>query len=369
VTATRSSSSRKGGPAKKAPAKKAPAKKAASSRSRAGGSRPSAGKRKPPPPPSRWSTFTDALGEASRGHGADFAGLLLAVIGLVAGLGIYADAGGPVGRAVADVMGALFGAARVVAPPLFVLLGGLLVRGIPEADPDAEPIDGAPTHAAARLVLGGTLLGIAAIGILHLVRGAPGFDVGRDEVADAAGYVGRMIGGPLDNALGQVGAYAVLVALGVAGALVVTRTTIRTVASRTAAGVAAGARPVGGAARRAYQQLFDLRDGAEGEPSDEVAFQAPSIEPPDDQAIYDQDEGEPVAPAKPKRPRPTPTTRRSSWRSISRRAPRPRPGSCRRPACSTGRGASRSTARRSRRPGAASSTRSPSTGSRPGSWA
>ncbi|MCB0977510.1 MAG: DNA translocase FtsK, partial [Acidimicrobiales bacterium] len=295
MTATRSS--RKGGTAKKAPAKQ--------TASRSGsGRKPSSKRTPPPPPPTGWERFVASLREASRGHGADFAGLFLAVVGVVAGLGIYLRAGGPVGRGVSDLMGTLFGAARVVAPVLLVLVGVLLVRGIPEPNPEPadESAEGSPASApVGRFALGGTLVAVAILGLLHMLRGAPDFGAGRDEVADAAGTVGRLIGQPLVNALGDAGAYAVLVALGVAGALVLTRTTISAVASRTAAGVVAGARPVGGAARRVMDHLFELGD-ADGDTE-----QAPVFQGPEDLASpaepYDQDEVEQEPPAKPKRTR------------------------------------------------------------------
>ena len=206
-----------------------------------------------------------ALGSAGRGHGADFAGLVLVVLGLVAAMGVYASAGGPAGRGAADLMGTFFGAARVLAPPLLIGLGVLLVRGVrtPTADPDdptlvdqADPDQVA--HPFARIALGATLLLVALLGLLHLVRDAPDLGAGRDALADSAGYVGGVIGAPLHALLGDVGSALFFVALAVAGALVVTQTTIATAVNRTAAGVAAGARPVGGAARRAVSQLFQI---------------------------------------------------------------------------------------------------------------
>jgi S-DNA-T family DNA segregation ATPase FtsK/SpoIIIE len=208
------------------------------------------------------------MAAASRGHGADFAGLVLVVVALVAGLGVYANAGGPVGRGVAEGIGTLCGAARGAAPPLLLVVGALLVRGTPTSasagidvdDPTlvagAEPE--ASDHPFAHLAVGGFLLVTAGLGLLHLGRDAPELSSSRQVLADSAGYAGALIGHPLGSSLGPVGASLVLGALGLAGALVVARTTIRAVVGRTAAGVAAGARPVGGAARRAFVRLFEL---------------------------------------------------------------------------------------------------------------
>lgn len=263
----------------------------------------------------------DALGAASRGHGADFAGIFLVVVGVVAGLGIYAGAGGPVGRGTADLVGTLIGAARVVAPPLLVAIGALLIRGVPEVG-ELDPLDvddptrvgtgrvpvdpDAADHPLARFVLGSALLGVAGLGLLHLARGAPAIAEGRDALADSAGYLGAFVGGPVRAALGTAGSAVVLTALAFAGALVVTRTTVAYVVSLTAAGVAASARPVGQATKRALSGLFRLSGDADGSahadrptdgplwgtPDEPVAVEVPGQHVDADSrttAVYDQD--------------------------------------------------------------------------------
>ncbi len=309
MTATRrtpSTSGAKKKPAARSSAKRPPAKKPA----------PRSRKAPAPPPRPPFSVrVLEALAAASRGHGADFAGLLSIVVGLVAGLGVYASAGGPAGRGVADAMGVLFGAARVLAPPILVAVGILLVRGAPEPRPIhpddptvvAEPDPDVLEHPFARFALGASLLVIAGLGLLHLVRGAPELSAGSDALADSAGYAGAVIGAPLHGLLGRAGSGLLLSAVGFAGALVVTRTTISAVVGRTAAGVAAGARPVGGAARRAVARLFQIGGQEDGlERPEAPAFSGPGA---DDAAaeglapgFYDQDH-DAEADAKPKRVR------------------------------------------------------------------
>ena len=265
------------------------------------------------------------VGAASRGHGTDFFGLLLVVVGVVSALGIYAGGGGPVGRGLATAIGTLVGAARVFAPVVLVALGVTLIRGAPQPSPrrpaggdDPTVVDGAPTrrrtgreHARARYGFGGLLVGIGGLGLLHLARHAPALSDGRDALSDSAGYLGAVIGTPIRGAIGAVGATVVLLAVAFAGVLVLTRTTIRRAASLGASTVVAGVRPVGGAARRAVSQLFELvpesadgattrtstRDG-EDAPNRTVAFAGPDeIAGPDDfdtettvlAEFYDQD--------------------------------------------------------------------------------
>jgi S-DNA-T family DNA segregation ATPase FtsK/SpoIIIE len=303
VTATRGSSARPG-------AKKKPASKASSKRSPATKTGSGARARKAtaaPRRPSMTDRLLGALATASQGHGADFAGLVCVVVGLMAGLGIYADAAGPVGSGTASAAGFLVGAARVLAPVVLVVVGVLLIRGVrpPEpADPEAEDADDlAAEHPFARVALGGTLLAVACLGLLHLARHAPALGDGADAMADSAGYLGAVIGAPLRASIGPVVSAVLLTAIACAGALVVTRTTIRTVVGRSAAGVAAGARPVGSAAKRAMGRLFEL--GSEDDAQVDLRVGG-DIDLREDTAagLYDQD-------ADPDQPAPKPRRRKS----------------------------------------------------------
>ncbi|MCU1352114.1 MAG: hypothetical protein JWM05_1323, partial [Acidimicrobiales bacterium] len=133
----------------------------------------------------------DTVAAAGHGHGADFAGLVAIVAGLVAGLGIYLDAAGPAGRGAASVVGTLVGAARALAPPLLVGVGILLVRGGRAVDPEADPDDPVVIdHPLAHVVVGSALMVVSGLGLLHLARHAPALDAGRHTLADSAGYLG-----------------------------------------------------------------------------------------------------------------------------------------------------------------------------------
>jgi S-DNA-T family DNA segregation ATPase FtsK/SpoIIIE len=255
----------------------------------------------------------DSLAHASRGHGADFAGIVLIVLGVVAGMGVYAGAGGPVGRGTADLVGFVVGAARVIIPVLLTALGALLIRGMPEprvADPDDPTlVDVDPTaaeHPFARNVFGGVLLAISGLGLLHLLRGAPTFSEGADSMADSAGYLGGAIGAPVRAAISPIGAAVAFLAIGFAGALVITRTTVRHVAGKTAAGVAAGARPVGRTAAGYLSNLFSLgseRTAADGDDELAIGGDIDLRDGSGSPAFYDQDEDPDAAPPKPKRVR------------------------------------------------------------------
>jgi S-DNA-T family DNA segregation ATPase FtsK/SpoIIIE len=186
-------------------------------------------------------TFTEVLLDATEGHRGDLVGLLVIGFGAVAGLGIYADAAGPVGWHAEDIVSLGVGEGRYVAPPLLLLIGVLLIRGYPE--PADDTLDGdldldldgevdpaaAPRRTAARALrigFGSVLLAVAGLGLLHLAREAPPLDAPADDLRDAAGYLGALIGSPLRKALSASGAATILGLAGVAGLLVLTGTSI-----------------------------------------------------------------------------------------------------------------------------------------------
>ena len=131
---------------------------------------------------------------------------------MLAGLGIYADAAGPVGNFLEAVSLGLFGLAGYVVPTLFAWFGLLIVVGRPSPE-------------VGRIAVGSVLLGAGVLGTLHLATGQPGPAEGIRELWHAGGLVGWAIGAPLTAAVSVWGATAVgaaLIALGL-GPLVIQR--------------------------------------------------------------------------------------------------------------------------------------------------
>ena len=98
------------------------------------------------------------------------------------------------------------------------------------------------------------LLTVSATGLLQLALGPSDWGAPLDEFRDAGGYLGAVIALPLQSVLATVGATLVLVGLGVAGLLILTRATLRAIAVRAADGV----RPVHAAARRVVGSMSTL---------------------------------------------------------------------------------------------------------------
>ncbi len=215
------------------------------------------------------------------GHGHDVWGIGLIVFALVAALGVYADAAGPLGEAIADALGALVGRFAYAVPPLLVVIGGLLVRGPrpPSAHPEADVADGASAAMARatrgsglKLVLGAALMMVAACGLAHLLGGQPARGASVAELSDAGGWLGLAIGGSMADVLGEWGSGLVLVAIAVIGVVLVTGTTIRAVAARTASGV----RPVGSFVKDKVGGLFEMKGAVVGEAVPDATRDLPS---------------------------------------------------------------------------------------------
>ena len=190
--------------------------------------------------------------------------MALVVLGIVAALGIYAEAAGIVGQKADTAVGLLLGALRYIGPVLFVG-GGLLLLV------DA-PFGG--RRPPSRIVAGGTLGGLVLLAFLHVIRYPTGTDRPIPGLVRAGGAVGAVFGYPLERYASQVGAILLLLILEFVAVLIITKTSPRAAATSTAVRLAPACR-VG---VRAVQSLFRVEGmigGADGvvqtDPADLVA--------------------------------------------------------------------------------------------------
>lgn len=158
-------------------------------------------------------------------HERDIWIVVLVVIGLLSAL---AEAGllGPVGRAISEALKLLFGAGRFFLPPLLVALGVALVWGKVDVE---------------RSRFGwGLALGLVSVcGLSDLAGGRPGVHATVAALSHAGGWIGVLIGGGLQRAIGVGGAVVVLLALLVVSIMVVTGIGLRALASGSIAFVRA----------------------------------------------------------------------------------------------------------------------------------
>jgi DNA segregation ATPase FtsK/SpoIIIE, S-DNA-T family len=163
------------------------------------------------------------------GREHEFAGIALIGTGVLVGLAVYLGLAGPVGSFIDTATGWLFGLGRFALPVVLVAVGVAVVRRGRSASPT-------------QLAIGWGLVTVAALGILHVLIGPDQLSGAADEIADAGGHVGVAVGAPLEALLAAAGAVVVLVAALVGGALLITRTSLRTFAQQTGGFIAASAR-------------------------------------------------------------------------------------------------------------------------------
>ena len=90
---------------------------------------------------------------------------------------------------------------------------------------------------------------LAVTGLLHLAAGSPAVGGPARAIVGAGGYVGAALAAPLHAVLAAWGASVVLVALGLAGLLVATRTSVGRAARHLARAAAGAGRAVRHAGR------------------------------------------------------------------------------------------------------------------------
>ncbi len=132
-------------------------------------------------------------------HTRDLVVVALAVLGLLVAL---AEAGalGPVGRGVARFLSLVVGVGRFVLPVILIGLSAALVWGKVELD-------------WPRLIWSVSLALLGVCGLSDLASGRPGVHSTTSALASAGGWLGVLVGGGLDRAVGAAGAVIVLVAM------------------------------------------------------------------------------------------------------------------------------------------------------------
>jgi S-DNA-T family DNA segregation ATPase FtsK/SpoIIIE len=225
------------------------------------------------------------------GRSHELIGVVLIGAGLLAGLAMYFDLAGPVGRGIETLFGWVIGLVRYALPVVLVVCGVALIRR-------------GATSSPVRLLVGWSMILVATLGLLHIARGPTGVTTEGEAMSTAGGWVGSLIAEPLRALVQSAGAVVVLVMVVLGGVLLVTQTSLTTMASSTGGALNTILRPLGRAVRSGLSSLSTLSsDRAEEGTGDEGAGRSSTT-------VYDfaaEDggewiDGEALAPA-PKRPR------------------------------------------------------------------
>jgi S-DNA-T family DNA segregation ATPase FtsK/SpoIIIE len=204
------------------------------------------------PPSTRRRDSTHAeLRHAVSGKEHDLVGVVLIGVAVVLVLAIYFRVAGPLGSAVDTFVSWFFGLTRFLLPVALVAIGVSFIR---------KGRSSSPT----RLVLGWGLVGAAALGLLHIIRDPESF-TDLDGLGEAGGWLGAVLVEPIATLIAVPGAIVVMLAMAVGGALLITQTSLKTMAMRTGRGVGAVAKPLGQATKRALSDLSTL-SSERGEP-------------------------------------------------------------------------------------------------------
>ncbi len=227
--------------------------RSSASPARSSSSRASGGVRDATPPGSRRRDQAQAeLRQAVAGREHEFIGLVLVGAGILIGLATYFDLAGPLGSGVEAFVGWFLGLGRFVLPIVLVASGVALVK----KGRSSSPI---------RLAIGWGLVGIALLGMLHIVRDPESLSAPSD-VGEAGGWFGVAVAEPLRALVATAGTIVVVVAIFLGGVLLITSTSLRTMAMHTGRGVGTVARPLGRAAKKAIADLSTLHSDRDGEP-------------------------------------------------------------------------------------------------------
>ena len=155
----------------------------------------------------RWMTF------AAIAAPVEIWGVLLILVGTLAGVATYAGSGGPAGTTLFYGL-SLAGGRLVFFTPVMLCAVGLLVI-IPRFR----------AHAG-RIAVGLLLCSLALAGMVHLARGNKPVTAPLEKLQRASGIVGALVVKPLSHFTGEWVAAGLVIALAVVGVMVVTRTPV-----------------------------------------------------------------------------------------------------------------------------------------------
>jgi DNA segregation ATPase FtsK/SpoIIIE, S-DNA-T family len=174
-----------------------------------------------------WNPVAKAVGGIARAvgrakeldpaHRRDGLAILLIGLGVIVAAGVWWHAGGPVGGWLDDAVRGAIGAIAYLLPFVLLGVGILLMRSDPS--PETRP----------RMVVGGSLLSLAVLGLAHLLFGAPEL---ASQGGDAGGAIGWLAGHFLAQGLTGWVAVPLLALVAVYGVLLLTGTPVREVPNK-----------------------------------------------------------------------------------------------------------------------------------------
>ena len=198
-----------------------------------------------PPELTRSDRAAAELRGAFDGREHEFLGLGLIGGGVLCALAVYVDLAGPLGRGIETLIGWFMGLGRFAVPLILVTTGVSFVKR-------------GRSYSPVRLAVGWTTVVLSLLGLLHLLRGPDKISASADDLGPAGGWFGALAAEPLRAAVAGPGAVVVLIAILIGGGLLVTQTSLRTMATSTGGFLSTMLRPVGRAARSGISNISTL---------------------------------------------------------------------------------------------------------------
>ncbi len=222
-----------------------------------------------------------AVKAAVSGRESEFRGIAIVVAGVVAALGVYLDVAGPVGDGIDTALGWILGLGRFLLPPALVAIGVVAIRRN-------------ESEHRLRVAVGGVIVVVAALGLLHLARGGGHMTAKVDALAPAGGWIGAVIAQPLRTLLSIVGAVVVLLAVLLGGVLIVTGMSLPVLVQKLRANFSTVAVPTARAAKKLIKEIQTSGDWGEDKAERDVQFFDQSAPPVPEQPAETFDDDRPV---------------------------------------------------------------------------
>jgi S-DNA-T family DNA segregation ATPase FtsK/SpoIIIE len=212
----------------------------------------------------RWSWLT------IRGAPVEAWGVITLLVGVVAGIGIYAERAGPIGRGF-DYVASLFLGRMGATLPVFLGVAGVLMV-IPRARPHV-----------ARMFTGAMISSIAIAGMVHILRGNKPVDAVLDKLQQRGGITGALVARPLSDVSSLWVTWPVLIVLLFVGLMVLTRTPFSRLVGWASAGWAIAADFA-----RGFTARVEVDD--EDDAGMDAEFEDEYVDPPDEMPADEGDD-------------------------------------------------------------------------------
>jgi len=147
------------------------------------------------------------------GRGHEFGGIGLVFLGILLFMSVYAGMAGPVGRGLNALLSSTIGVGRFVIPVLVIGAGVAFIKRT-------------EVQHRVRLAFGWTVLSVAVLSEIHILKGGGSIHAQVNALSGAGGWMGWLIGEPLRQSIGGIATTILLLGSMLGGVLLITGNTL-----------------------------------------------------------------------------------------------------------------------------------------------